>query len=211
MALKPKQQQPPVVGFIGDSITAGGIPVTTARDRLTTLFGETVKVINRGASGRTTRSWLPLPNGEIDPVTKVHLLSAAEKQFVDDNVTVVSIMLGTNDAKSTEMITAEMYRENLNKIISHLFKAIPTLKMVVLNKTITPNPKYKGNYASLEDSATSGNTRVKEYHTVIQALIDQGQGIIVQGDTSMYDYFYAAFRRARRFNSSPSRRSDPSW
>ena len=168
----------PVVGFIGDSITHNGATVSAAGQHLSALYGQPITVLNKGLSGRTTKSWLP------DGAEQ--LLIPAEADFRSAGVNAVSIMLGTNDAKVGDHIPAEMYRHNLETTIAHLFSNIPTLRVVVLNDPITPNRSYAG-YPGLINSPTSGYTRIEEYHAQLKLMVNKST--IIHGDTGMYSYF----------------------
>ncbi len=182
-------QEPPVVGYIGDSISEQNfvVPATTAFLTANASPAGSISAINRGASGRTTRSWLPSGVG-----SEAGLLSNAEAAFNAAGVTIVSIMLGTNDSKITENIDKASYKANLVTIIDHLFANVPTLRKVVLQYAASPTTTYSGN-GDFANSPISGYTRVLQYHAAVEEILATSgySGRVYGSSRSGYDLYAA--------------------
>ncbi|MHB1310479.1 MAG: GDSL-type esterase/lipase family protein, partial [Gemmatimonadaceae bacterium] len=158
------------IGWIGDSITAGtnGAPVTAAASTLTGM-GYTVTTTNEAVSGTTTADWLP--GGSYLP--------GALTAFATAGVTVVHIMLGTNDVRQPNNFTPAQHHSNMRAIVLALVAAG---YQVVITKPIytVPNSGSSGAYWPNDP-----NTPYLEYFTLNMQLVD---GIrIFQGDTGGYE------------------------
>ena len=99
------------LGFVGDSITAGtnGDPVSAMAAALG-VQGYTVTAVNRGVSGSSTADWLP--GGSTLP--------AAISAFTSAGVSIVQVMLGTNDGRTPNNLTAAQTAANLRLIVAAL-------------------------------------------------------------------------------------------
>src|SRR5437763_1696114 len=86
---------PQPIGFIGDSITAQGTPHYTA-----------ARPLNCGVSGTTTADWLPN--------SQMHLLAPAMATMKAAHVQIVSVALGTNDARYN--VTAPVYHQHIETL-----------------------------------------------------------------------------------------------
>ena len=100
--------------------------------------------------------------------------------FKAQNATVVSIMLGTNDASDLHSMSPMVYRRNLLGIINGL-RNEGNVRTIVLNYPpyTVPRPASHWSKASLY--------RLRAYMTVISSLAD-GK-FVVLGDTKAYAYF----------------------
>ena len=160
------------IGFIGDSITAGtnGNSVQGATALLSGL-GYTVTAVNRGISGTSTADWLPA-NGN-------GYFSNALGAFTAASVTIVQIMLGTNDARTPNSFTAAQHSANMALIVSAL-KAAGL--QVVIHK-----PIYTAPYANSTWPADP-STVYKQYFAANMKLVDGS--FVFEGDTGAFSYFY---------------------
>jgi len=124
------------VGFIGDSITYGtnGAPVTAFSTFLTGL-GYTVTTNNQGQSGSSTNDWVV---GDSD-----NYLSNAITAFNTAGVTIVHVMLGTNDARTPYNYTATQHFTRMSGIVAALVSA--GFKVVISKPLYTvPNASFSG-------------------------------------------------------------------
>jgi hypothetical protein len=102
-----------VIGFIGDSITAGGItPITVAH------LGLGVDAINAAVGGTTAISWAANDSGPTNPNTTPNtpLMTNAFTKFDVAGVEIINLMLGTNDAG----ISTGNYKIAMQSIINQL-------------------------------------------------------------------------------------------
>ena len=93
-------------------------------------------------------------------------------------VNVVSIMLGTNDAKDSVATSSAAYKANLQTIIAGLKAVNPSVR-VVLNKPLWFKPDT--GYAA--DFSTASLARVAGYNTMIDQLAD-GASVVIGGNTA---------------------------
>lgn len=162
--------------FIGDSITAGFLAtgpnaVETEISDLA-LIPYVAQAINSGVSGTASGDWLSNGSNFSDAMNIGSLSSFA------------SIMLGTNDSKTSIATSQATYQSNLLNLITGLFASMPNLQKVVLNYPpyiVPPGP-------SSAWDATS-DTLLQSYQTAINNLVNGTT--IVHGDTSAYTYFQA--------------------
>lgn len=108
------------LGIIGDSISQGvnGNPVQAMSDFLTTQ-GYTVSVTNRAIGGTTTQDWLPSGS----------TLPPAISAFLAAGVTIVQLILGTNDVRTPLNMTPAQHNANMKLIVAALVAA--GLKVVI--------------------------------------------------------------------------------
>ena len=123
ITVNPPNLGPLRIGFVGDSITAGtnGDPVSAMAAYLTGQ-GYTVMATNRAVSGTSTADWV---NG-----TGGANLPAAVSAFQAAGVTVVQVMLGTNDWR--QGLTVAQHVANMRAIVAALRAAC---LQVLLNKS----------------------------------------------------------------------------
>lgn len=169
-----------VVGFIGDSIYAGtgtsGGASTVPNQCLTALTAQTglpaTGSIN-ATSGKTTTDW----------AAGSGLLATAQAAMILAGVNVVSIMLGTNDSKSTVQTPVATYLSNLNGICTQLFANIPSLQAIVLHSAISA-----GN--SLPDFGGMSEKMIYAYADALPSICTglNGKGILL-GDAGGIGYF----------------------
>lgn len=160
------------IGCIGDSITAGinGNPVQAMADYLTSV-GYTPTMTNRGVSATTTQDWLPggsyLPN--------------AIGAFQSAGVTIVTIGLGTNDARTPLSLTPAQHSTNMASIVSALRAAG---FVVVIHHPIwtLPNAGSTG-----QQWPADPNTIYKNYFAADMRLTD-GVGVFA-GDAAGFSLF----------------------
>jgi len=163
------------IGYVGDSITVGvgsdGFP--SAAQTEISLLGDTYEAVNEGVGGTTTNQWLP--GG--------YTFDNAMAEFRQKGVTVVSIMLGTNDARNDQMTTSAQYVSNMRLIIHGLLSS-GVIKAVILNY-----PPYVSLGAQQGQWGTESQQRLTSYLKDIDTLVN-GKTVL-QGDTSSYSYFAA--------------------
>ena len=160
------------IGFIGDSITAGtnGNPVAAMVAFLSTK-GYAAVATNKGVSGTSTTDWLP--GGSYLP--------AAISAFQSAGVTVVQVMLGTNDWRTPNSLTAAQHSANMRAIVAALRTAG---FLVMINKApwMLPN-ENAGNGQVWPDDA---NFRTL---TGWKANVSLCDGVTVAvGDTGFHQY-----------------------
>jgi lysophospholipase L1-like esterase len=164
-----------VVGFIGDSITlntpSGGNPPPANVATDLTGGGFTVTANNQGIGSTTSADWTP-SSGTGD-------YTAAKAAFLAAGVTVVHIMLGTNDSKNIVATTQAAYKSNLAAICADL---IASGIVCVLSY---PPYAVPGSLAGEIDAASL--TLLQAYQTAIDQLVNGTT--IRQGDVAAYSYF----------------------
>lgn len=111
----------PKVACIGDSITEGGNTKTYPL-QLQEMLGSGYNVVNFGKSGKTM-----LKSGDA-PYWDNYCFSAA-KLYVPD---IIVIMLGSNDAKTYQPLTAEAFKADLTAFIN-VFKELNENVRVIIN------------------------------------------------------------------------------
>ncbi len=128
------------VGLIGDSITQLASVGAAVLSRVTTLSGLVCAVVNRGASGRTSTSWLPtVAQGGEDGGGGVSLLQGAIAAFNAAGVTLVCICLGTNDSKTgPAQALSSLYLSNLQLICDAVALQCPLVTRISLNAPFSP-------------------------------------------------------------------------
>lgn len=163
-------KQPVKIGFIGDSITYGKGGTRTAVQVEIAELGSNYVGVNRAVNGTTTKDWLP-GTQRFDQTAAV---------FKRQGVSVVSIMLGTNDASKTHRISPQQYRKNLLQIIDGL-RNQTAVRNIILNYPpyVVPKPGWHWNKKSI--------WRLREYAAVINLLAD-GKFVLL-GDTTALEYF----------------------
>lgn len=138
---------PLVIGYIGDSITEGinGFPTTAAETYLTN-FGYTVTTVNRGISSTSTADWI---GSAAYPGTGGGGLGGAPAKlnnaiaaFNSAGVTLVHIMLGTNDPYVPYGVTLAQHAANMRSIVGTLVSSGFT---VVISKPIWTIPNINPN------------------------------------------------------------------
>ena len=156
------------IGWIGDSITAGtnGNPVAQAAAYLTAL-GYTVTSVNEAQSGTSTADWTSTSGGS----NMANALAA----FSAAGVTIVHVMLGTNDVRSPNNFSTATYLANMTTIINtlkaHNYK-------VVISKPPYTVPYSAGTWPADPNSAYLG------YFQADMGLVD---GVnVFQGDTAAF-------------------------
>jgi lysophospholipase L1-like esterase len=166
-----------VIGFIGDSITATSAGGQTAPDVVAAALtgsGITVTVDNEGFTATNTNHWLP----------GVGYLEDAKTSFASSGVTLVHIMLGTNDSAVNIANDAATFGAQLGTIAADLVADGYT---VVLSY-----PPYYVPYESGGSSVSFTNAslaRLNTYWAVIDSLCN---GVtIIQGDKLAYTTFEA--------------------
>ena len=165
---------PAKIGFIGDSITAGAHAtaanaVQSEMNSLGSGYGD----VNRGMGGATTADWLP---GGI-------YYDSSLAVFKSEDVHIVSIMLGVNDAL-LNATTPEQYGDNMRTIADKLLGS-GQVKYVIINyPTYIAATDKNGITAEGIDKVRSS---LQQYMRQLDRLVN-GKTII-KGDTAAYGYF----------------------
>ncbi len=166
---------------IGDSITygnglsAGQDPPSKMDTALTSLYGtRSVNVLNQGHSGSKTADWLSgAGSGYLSTA-----ISAA--QSASPAATVAIIMLGANDAATSNHISSTTYISNISSIISSLFSNGFT-KVIINYPTYIP---AGANSNATDETATNlTNQYMAKLDTIVNGTT------IVAGDRVAYGYF----------------------
>jgi lysophospholipase L1-like esterase len=147
------------IGFIGDSLSYGLRSSTDPVETSSTVLVAGVRFDNRAVSGSTAASWLS--DGET--------LSNSLTSFANNDVEVVHIMLGANDAATQP--PAEEYKADMQGIIDRLHAA--GIRLVIVS-----NPIYSPELSSEHLTA---------YATAIAELVQANNGYVLQGDTAGYE------------------------
>lgn len=160
-----------VIGFIGDSITAGtnGDPVGVMCNNIRYL-GYTITQSNRGISGTTSAQWA---------TNSASMLTNAITAFVIAGVTHVQIMLGTNDAKTSINTTPANYLSNLRTIVN---ACLAIGVKVILNQPIWTVPS-----AASGTWLAGANTNYQMYYAALVSLVDNIN--VFYGDVRALDWF----------------------
>lgn len=159
---------PLVIGYIGDSITAGGAPTGVPTILKMLRKERQVSINNQGIGGTTTTDWIPAGS----------ILGPAKTAFAGAGVTYVSIMLGTNDAKTLVATSAATVASNISSICSNL---IASGYKVILNQASAMVPGSFGEW----DEASPG--RLQAYWAALVPLCNGTT--ILQGDNLAFQYF----------------------
>lgn len=163
------------VGCIGDSITAGfgtsDDPCALLASDLTALLGVSYASSNHGVNGASSLDWI---SGTVS-------LNAAIAAFTTASVTVVSIMIGTNDAKTLTATPQATYQSNVLSTITALKAA--GFNKIFLNYSpyIVPGGQWDSN----------SDVLLVQYQTAINNLIANDPTHVFQGDTTAYSFFFA--------------------
>jgi len=168
---EPLPSEPVKIGFIGDSITRGGAKnVSNPVESEMAVLGNDFESINRGKGGASSTSWLP---GH-------QLFDDALASFKAQNVHVVSIMLGTNDARTDIATPPAVYEKNVSAMIASLLTS-GSVTRVIINYP----PYVRPGAIGLWDDASID--RLKLYMGVIDVLARE-KGV-VKGDSKAFGYF----------------------
>ncbi len=167
------------IGFIGDSITEGyGVdpgsgpgPEEVAKLNEDKISGPTYSFTVDGVSGSTSADWVA-DSGNYD---------GALVLFISAGCGIVSIMLGTNDAKTAVATTKADYKANLLSLINALISAGATA--IILNKPpwVSPTGAFDNNSLTL----------IGEYGDALAELAAADPSHVYMGDTAAYPFFEA--------------------
>lgn len=116
-----------VWGYVGDSITAGlggGHPDLQEVSLLQVAGGgRSIVSVNAAVSGSMTADWLP---GQSDYTAAVTLFNA-------NSVTIINLMLGTNDSRVADSVTPTTYGSNMAAICAGFLVDVPTCTRIYVN------------------------------------------------------------------------------
>ena len=166
---------------IGDSITygnglsAGQDPPSKMDTALTSMYGtRSVNILNQGHSGSKTADWLSgAGSGYLNTA-----ISAA--QSASPAATIAIIMLGANDAATSNHVSSTTYISNISSIISSLFSNGFT-KVIINYPTYIP---AGANSNATDETATNlTNQYMAKLDTIVNGTT------IVAGDKVAYGYF----------------------
>lgn len=160
-----------IIGFIGDSITAGTAGTATLpMIQFLSEIGYVASQVNKGVSGSTSVGWANNTG---------NILTSATTAFAAAHVQYVHIMLGTNDAQTVINTSVAAYLNNIT-IIKNACLAIGA--KVILSQPIWTVP---GLYSSI--FALNVNTIHQQYYNAVLALVDNIN--VFAGDTLAADWF----------------------
>jgi lysophospholipase L1-like esterase len=157
------------IGFIGDSITRSPARKIGPVEAEMAILKNYVAV-NQGKSGSTTTDWLP-GHTLFDDTLAI---------FKAQNVHVVSIMLGTNDARIDKAVTPATYRLNIERIVENLLGS-GVVQLVIINYPpyVIPSPHHAWDKASV--------ARLQLYSKQLDVIVRE-RGV-AQGDINAFAYF----------------------
>jgi hypothetical protein len=161
------------LGAVGDSITAGtnGNPFGETLTTLTSL-GYTVTSSNQAISGTSTGDW----------AAGGSYLTNAIAAFTAAGVTIVQVMLGTNDARTPNSFSAATHHANMAGIVAALVAA--GFK-VIIHKPIYTVPNAGSSGAQWPNDP---NSLYQQYFALDMQLVD---GVnVFQGDTTGFAQAY---------------------
>lgn len=159
-----------VIGFIGDSISLDTYTIPAGTCTALSVDGVTVTRANQAVTGTSTSDW----------GTSSTNYTTAIAAFAGAGVRIVSVMLGTNDARAAVRNSAATYRSQLQTMVNDLVRLG---YIVVLHYSPYAVP---GSDAGDQD-ATANTLRIA-YQAEIDAMINGST--ILQGDTNAYNYFF---------------------
>lgn len=170
---------PVVIGFIGDSITFGAdlvnqpAPPTQQVQFLnkTVAVSDLYSAINNGISGTDTNDWI---GGSTD-------LNTAISDFTAAGVTLVQIMLGTNDSRLDTETSQAQYTTNLQSTIDALVSAGFT--KIVLNGS----PYVSATMTGWDPMISNG--LILQYYQAIDSLAASNPGVVLVGDQLAQPWF----------------------
>jgi len=158
-----------VIGFVGDSITYNPLGVAAALSTLNTLRPDlTFTDVNRGLAGTTTAQWVATHIGP------------AVTAFTGAGVTVVFIMLGTNDANVANSVAQATYSANIASLIA-------TIKAAGINRIILNYQPYINTDTTW--NIVSSNALLVQYQSALVALAAADPSHVFMGDTTAYSFF----------------------
>jgi lysophospholipase L1-like esterase len=158
------------IGFIGDSITHGPKGGKSVVDAEMDNLGSRFVAVNQGVNGATSTDWAP--GGP--------LFDNALAVFKAQNVRVVSIMLGTNDARRDRAILPAVYKKNIQRIIGALLSS-GTVTRVVVNYPPYAVPGTGG----LWDGVSIARLKLYAAQLDEVAIVPE----VMRGDTRAFNYF----------------------
>lgn len=167
---EPVPDEPVKIGFIGDSITHGVKNMHSPVESEIAVLGADFVAVNEARSGTASKNWLP----------GYQLFDNALASFKAQNVHVVSIMLGTNDARTDIATNPAVYEKNLSAMIASLLTS-GSVTRVIINYPPYVTPGAIGLW---DDTSIS---RLKLYMGVIDILARE-KGV-VKGDSKAFSYF----------------------
>jgi lysophospholipase L1-like esterase len=141
------------------------------------VAASSVTILNQGVEGATTGNWLPGGSG-------LGYLATAETAFNTAGVTVVSIMLGTNDSKPSVATSQATYGSELTTICANILANVSTCKTIVLNSPIYVYPFDSGSSGTLDNTSYG---RLLSYQAEIPSIANNTT--IFTGDVTGWLYF----------------------
>ncbi|MFO0907048.1 MAG: GDSL-type esterase/lipase family protein [Isosphaeraceae bacterium] len=148
------------LGMVGDSITNG--MSTSMASQFSALFPQyALTVSQQDNSGSSSTDWASNGGANSRVTNAINAFNAAGVKWI-------SIMLGTNDARSPFLTSTNAYKANVLTVINAFKAAIPTAKFVLHGPPAIYNPNLLvGNL--WDDSA---NARLLSYVAQLDSLCD---------------------------------------
>lgn len=171
LTVNPPNLGPLVIGFVGDSITAGtnGTPLSQPESEGCIPYlsnqGYSVTYYNFGWSGSSTADWLPggtLMNGVLANIASLH-------------IPLMHIMLGTNDSRSS--VTPAQHFSNMTSIVNAIVAAGCN---VIISKPLYTGPNALGAWPI-------DSTQLYRQYFALDCTLTNGVTVF-QGDTSNFSY-----------------------
>jgi lysophospholipase L1-like esterase len=168
-AAKPVASTPTTIGYVGDSITYGTGGFRTAVDTEVGALGSNYKAINHGVGGTTSKDWQP----------GSRIYNTAINDFKERHVRVVSIMLGTNDARDDIATSSTAYKKHMTTLMNSLLAS--GVQQVIVNYPPYAVPGSGGLWSDRSPG------RLEAYMAQLDNLVDGKR--VLKGDTKSYRYF----------------------
>ncbi|GAC1425724.1 MAG: hypothetical protein NVSMB5_20060 [Candidatus Velthaea sp.] len=186
----PGQLQPNlIIGCIGDSITNGtgaSVVANCAANVLPAILSRIlgnskVTTSKNGVDGTRSGDWL---GGSANLNAAITAINTAAGGQPAGSKTWITLMVGTNDSRISDQITAAVYKSNVANIIAALKAAAFTnFAGIILQKPPYINPVTNPGSICNENS----DNLVQQYHPQLDALADGVQ--VFAGNTYAFQYF----------------------
>lgn len=196
----------PKIGFIGDSITSGynqvGSTVSPGVNDAATL---TIMMLSKtkgaaladagiawadydqGVSGSSSADWRPGNLDSPEVRAKAAFTSTFGKPDPKTNPVWVLVMLGTNDVRSDNRLTARQHQNNLQAITDDLVAG--GFNVVINHAPAFATPTNFNGITWDASSLRLLQSYLPEEQAVVESFAARAPGRVFLGDTSAFDYF----------------------
>lgn len=169
------------IGFLGDSITAGvgdnNVPADDAYNQALDGLaqnGYQVTGVNYGNNGASVASFYQQTGGPL-------------QAFEAAGDTVVSVMLGTNDARVGVNTSPQAYHDDLLEIANSFLAPGTGINKVIINYSPYIQQPHQAENTNPQAWDATADVKLQSYQTQINALVNGTT--ILQGDKYAYQFF----------------------